>query len=53
MKNKENKLRKIEVSENDGTRLDKIIAMQCDDLSRTMIQKLIQDEKVLVNGKPR
>ncbi len=33
-------------------RLDKIIADKYEDLSRTNIQKLIEDEKVLVNNKP-
>jgi RNA-binding protein YlmH len=51
--NKENKLRTIEVNENDIARLDKMIAEKCEDLSRTMIQKLIQDTKIFVNGKPR
>jgi RNA-binding protein YlmH len=50
---KEKKLRKILVKEDSATRLDKIIATKCEDLSRTMIQKLIQDEKIFVNGKPR
>jgi 23S rRNA pseudouridine1911/1915/1917 synthase len=45
-------LRNIEVNENDITRLDKLVATKCEDLSRTMIQKLIQDEKIFVNGKP-
>lgn len=42
-------LKKIEVEEN-GIRLDKFISIKCTDLSRTMIQKLIEDEKIHVNG---
>ncbi len=45
-------MRKIDVEEN-GIRLDKFIAIKCEDLSRTMIQKLIEDEKIHVNGKLR
>ena len=32
-------------------RLDKILSRLDDDLSRTMIQKLLEDKKILVNGK--
>lgn len=42
-------MKKIEVEEN-GIRLDKFISIKCTDLSRTMIQKLIEDEKIHVNG---
>lgn len=34
-----------------GLRLDKVVAIKFRDLSRTNIQKLIEDEKILVNGK--
>lgn len=34
-----------------GLRLDKAIAIKYKDLSRTNIQKLIEDEKILSNGK--
>ncbi len=37
----------------ENIRLDKFIATKCEDLSRTMIQKLIEDEKIHVNGKLR
>jgi len=40
----------IEVIENDGIRLDKYL-MNKQDMSRSKIQKLIDDEYVLVNGK--
>lgn len=39
------------IAETGGIRLDKIIANKYEDLSRTMIQKLIEDKKVWVNGK--
>ncbi len=41
------------ISNQNGLRLDKIIAMQYEDLSRTRIQKLINDNGILVNGKPQ
>ena len=41
------------IVEENGIRLDKMIANKYEDLSRTMIQKLIEDKKVLVNGKPQ
>ena len=44
-------MRTLQVEENETMRLDKLIATKCEDLSRTMIQKLIEDEKVSVNGK--
>lgn len=37
--------------EQKNIRLDKVISMQYKELSRTNIQRLIEDEKVLVNGK--
>lgn len=52
-KEKQISLRKITVEENEAMRLDKLLAIKCEDLSRTMIQKLIQDEKIYVNGKPQ
>ena len=39
--------------EQDGIRLDKMISNIYEDLSRTMIQKLIEEKKVIVNGKPQ
>ncbi len=36
--------------EQDGLRLDKVLAALCEDLSRARIQSLIQDGHVLVNG---
>ena len=39
-------MRTLQVEENETMRLDKLIATKCEDLSRTMIQKLIEDEKV-------
>lgn len=44
-------MREIKVEENENIRLDKFISNKCSDLSRTMIQKLIEDEKIYVNGK--
>ena len=38
-------------SENSGIRLDKILSQLDSDLSRTMIQKQIDNQEVLVNGK--
>jgi 23S rRNA pseudouridine1911/1915/1917 synthase len=35
-----------------GERLDKVITARCDGLSRTKIQQLIKDGRVLVNGTP-
>lgn len=46
-------LRKIIVEENENIRLDKFVADKCNDLSRTRLQKLIAEEKIYVNGKPR
>jgi len=44
---------KIIVSEKDeDTRLDKFLVQRFSDLSRTQIQKLIKQEKVLINNKP-
>lgn len=37
--------------ETKNIRLDKILSRLNDDLSRTMIQKLLEDKKILVNGK--
>ncbi len=37
--------------EYNNVRLDKVIASKYEDLSRTTIQRLIEDKKVLVNGK--
>ena len=36
--------------ENCGLRVDKLLAVSCDGMSRSYIQKLIRDEKVLLNG---
>ena len=46
-------MRKIIVEENEAMRLDKLVAVKCEDLSRTRLQKLITEEKILVNGRPR
>lgn len=43
--------RYIVKSENSNQRLDKIIAKLNNDLSRVTIQRLIEEEKILVNGK--
>lgn len=37
--------------EHEKLRLDKVIAVECIDLSRTNIQRLIEEEKILVNNK--
>ena len=44
-------MEKIYEIKNEGVRLDKAIAELDSDISRMMIQKLIEDDKVLVNGK--
>lgn len=44
-------MKKIRIEcEDENLRLDKFISIKCTDLSRTMIQKLIEDEKIHVNG---
>ena len=44
-------MKKIRIEcEDVNLRLDKFISIKCEDLSRTMIQKLIEDEKIYVNG---
>mgnify|MGYP001025852303 CR=1 FL=1 len=40
----------IVTEENQGLRLDKFLSTQIDDLSRTMIQTLIEEDDILVNG---
>lgn len=45
-------MRTILVEENENIRLDKLIATKCEDLSRTRLQKLIEEEKICVNEKP-
>lgn len=45
-------MRTLEVEENESMRLDKFVAIKCEDLSRTRLQKLILEEKIFVNGKP-
>jgi 23S rRNA pseudouridine1911/1915/1917 synthase len=35
-----------------GLRLDRVVAQHCPELSRTRVQELIQQELVLLNGKP-
>ena len=37
----------------DNVRLDAYIAQKCENLSRTMIQKLIEDGEILVNGQEK
>ncbi len=44
-------MRTIVVEENEAMRLDKFIAIKCEDLSRTRLQKLMEEEKVCVNEK--
>ncbi|MFV0380451.1 MAG: RluA family pseudouridine synthase [Anaerorhabdus sp.] len=47
-------IRKLIVSEIENSiRLDKYIAQVCDDLSRSYVQQLIDDENILVNGNKR
>lgn len=41
------------IAEMENVRLDAYIAQKCGTLSRTMIQKLIEDGEVLVNGKEK
>lgn len=38
--------------EEEGVRLDKILAGRLPDLTRTAVQKLLEEESVLINGKP-
>ena len=35
-----------------GTRLDRVVAQRCPKLSRTRVQELIDEELILLNGKP-
>lgn len=44
-------MKKIIVEEDVNIRLDKFIADKCEDLSRTMIKKLVEEEKIYINGK--
>ena len=37
--------------ENQGKRLDTYVSNQNNDLTRTAVQRLIEQEKILVNGK--
>ncbi|MCI8482040.1 MAG: hypothetical protein HFJ27_02950 [Clostridia bacterium] len=46
-------MKTIIVQENENMRLDKWIAKKCDDLSRTRLQKLIEEEKIFINGVSR
>lgn len=41
------------IAEMENVRLDAYIAQKCENLSRTMIQKLIEDGKILVNGQEK
>ena len=36
----------------EGIRLDKVLAERLPDLTRTAIQRLLEEEQVLINGKP-
>ena len=36
----------------EGIRLDKVLAERLPDLTRTAIQRLLEEELVLINGKP-
>jgi len=40
------------VVESSGTRLDKFVAANCPDYSRTYLQKLIEEGRITVNGRP-
>ena len=41
------------IAEMENVRLDAYIAQKCENLSRTMIQKLIEDGEILVNGQEK
>ncbi len=44
-------MKKIEVMKNENIRLDKWIALECEELSRNRLQKLIEEKKIYINGK--
>lgn len=48
---KDNKVKYLAGEDNDGERVDKVMSSLSDSMSRSYIQKLIKDGKVLVNGK--
>ena len=48
---KDNKVNYLAGEDNDGERVDKVMSSLSDSMSRSYIQKLIKDGKVLVNGK--
>ena len=49
---KENKLKEYKIdAETENERLDKVIATLNKDLSRSMIQKMLEEGKILVNQK--
>ena len=39
-------------NEDIGTRVDAFVALKCEKISRSLAQKLIKEEKILVDGKP-
>lgn len=41
----------FEINTEEGTRIDRFLALKLEDLSRSYVQKLIKDEKVFVNDK--
>jgi 23S rRNA pseudouridine1911/1915/1917 synthase len=40
------------IVENGGVRIDRYLAEQCSDLSRSYLQKLLKEQRVFANGKP-
>ncbi|WP_044912783.1 RluA family pseudouridine synthase [Butyrivibrio sp. WCE2006] len=48
----ENKFNYIASDDMEGERVDKVMSSLSDSMSRSYIQKLIKDKKVLLNGKP-
>lgn len=44
-------MKKIIVAENDGIRIDQYLSMQDEELTRTLVQKYINDNVITVNGK--
>ena len=44
-------MKKMIVAENDGIRIDQYLSMQYEELTRTLVQKYINDNVITVNGK--
>jgi 23S rRNA pseudouridine1911/1915/1917 synthase len=38
--------------EDKGERIDKFVSKKCENLTRSYVQKLIENSEILVNGKP-